>query len=429
MADPFGFNFTTGGSGTQPDNNRFARLSDIQRGMRQQVPNNPFRPASSMYSQGTNPNLSTVNGPSVTPRTTRFFSGLGGMRRAQQQQTRSHPSPNASTTHLRTQAQPMPMSYSPIAPPTGWDTEADGLHVPEAAVLPDSMPINHRTNTSETHSSNHSNNSTSNTSNLSSTRASDSTARRHRKHRRRHRHHHQQGWTRRHRSGTPPASQSRTHFLHKQPKGDNAALSVFVSALFLAATLATYLAIALSVKGLGQELHILFGLTLGGGAIFLAYSLFRLYRSRRRQARRAARRAVREKRQAESNFAPTVPIRVHMAVDEELAVAEPVHETPVAAAAEPATTVPPPAYGLWRSSVKVNPELLFWQRVDGPARKINVRQAAAATTAGNSTGERQGPRPPSYISDDGVSYVIGAQPRSTVNVRRPPEENHPAYRR
>jgi hypothetical protein len=41
-----------------------------------------------------------------------------------------------------------------------------------------------------------------------------------------------------HRSGTPPASRRR-HFLHDAPKGDNSALSVFVAAIFLAATLAT----------------------------------------------------------------------------------------------------------------------------------------------------------------------------------------------
>jgi hypothetical protein len=41
--------------------------------------------------------------------------------------------------------------------------------------------------------------------------------------------------------------------------------------------------------------------------------------------------------------------------------------------------------------------------------------------------ERQGPRPPSYISDDGVSYVVTAQPRSTVFLERPPDQNHPAY--
>lgn len=219
MTEAFGLNFTVpGGSGTHTDPSRFARLSDIQRGMRSHLPN-PFTATSSMYSQGTNPNLSTVNGPSITPRST----GLFGRR----EQTRSHPSPNASTAHLPMHSQPMPMSYSPLPPPSGWNNiGTNNIPQPTPAVLPDSRPVNERSNTSGTETS------------LESTSSTAAQERRRRKQRRNHRHHRQRGWVRSHRSGTPPASRRR-HFLHDAPKGDNSALSVFVAAIFLAATLAT----------------------------------------------------------------------------------------------------------------------------------------------------------------------------------------------
>ena len=78
------------------------------------------------------------------------------------------------------------------------------------------------------------------------------------------------------------------------------------------------------------------------------------------------------------------------------------------------------------SPQKVNPQLLYWQRVDMPigavptAKNLSRKHTAPVT--------KQGPRPPSYISDDGVSYVVGAEPRNVINLQRPPTEMHPAYR-
>ena len=55
----------------------------------------------------------------------------------------------------------------------------------------------------------------------------------------------------------------------------------------------------------------------------------------------------------------------------------------------------------------MNPNLVHWQRV-----------AASAESTPAETGYSDPPpvvnRPPSYISEDGVGYVIEAQPRSTV---------------
>ncbi|PHH87429.1 hypothetical protein CDD83_8885 [Cordyceps sp. RAO-2017] len=67
-----------------------------------------------------------------------------------------------------------------------------------------------------------------------------------------------------------------------------------------------------------------------------------------------------------------------------------------------AATAKPPAYGLWRESVRVDPNRLFWQRNDSPAEG----QARPET--------RTGPRPPSYASEDGVAYVMEARPRSVA---------------
>jgi hypothetical protein len=74
----------------------------------------------------------------------------------------------------------------------------------------------------------------------------------------------------------------------------------------------------------------------------------------------------------------------------------------------------------------------FKQRVD-PNRIFWQRNEAAALERQNSTERREGRpatanRPPSYISDDGIDYVLEAEPRSiapTVDVPLPP---HPSER-
>jgi hypothetical protein len=123
---------------------------------------------------------------------------------------------------------------------------------------------------------------------------------------------------------------------------------------------------------------------------------------------------------------------------------------------------PPPAYGLWRSSVRVDPNLLHWQRVDDATRgsaissvmqsrsgslsgpsalaaglaAASLRGSAVATSqpAPSSLQQQDGPRPPSYASEDGVSYIVEAAPRHTTNVRDSTmgggglSEIHPAWR-
>ncbi|KID94085.1 hypothetical protein MAJ_09958, partial [Metarhizium majus ARSEF 297] len=86
---------------------------------------------------------------------------------------------------------------------------------------------------------------------------------------------------------------------------------------------------------------------------------------------------------------PPKPIPVVLARDEEAAGIE-----------SEAAQSRPPAYGLWRESVRVDPNRLFWQRNEA-AEPVPRRPDTAA-----------GPRPPSYASDDGISYVVEARPRS-----------------
>ncbi|RYP93606.1 hypothetical protein DL770_000238 [Monosporascus sp. CRB-9-2] len=110
---------------------------------------------------------------------------------------------------------------------------------------------------------------------------------------------------------------------------------------------------------------------------------------------------------------PRRPIRVVLARDEEAAGRE----------AETAK-VKPPAYGAWRESVRVDPNRLYWQRIDG--HHHHHHQAPGSTSESSSdgppysetrpgsagTGTGLAARPPSYASDDGVSYVVEARPRS-----------------
>lgn len=145
-------------------------------------------------------------------------------------------------------------------------------------------------------------------------------------------------------------------------------------------------------------------------------------------------------------FNPVRPIRVHLARDEELGNAGDAEE--VEDESEPSeekkVAPPPPAYGLWRSSVRVDPNLLHWQRVENttssipPAHPGSRNGSVSSTTSGpvvrngSPTPPQQengGPRPPSYVSEDGVSYIMEAAPRSTVAASHTGVSDiHPAWR-
>lgn len=83
---------------------------------------------------------------------------------------------------------------------------------------------------------------------------------------------------------------------------------------------------------------------------------------------------------------PPQPIRVQLARDEEavLGVSE-------------MAKVQPPAYGLWRESVRVDPGRIFWQKNEEPSLHRLTRS--------DDDVEHEG-RPPSFVSDDGVAYAV-----------------------
>ncbi|CAK7206399.1 hypothetical protein SEUCBS139899_009191 [Sporothrix eucalyptigena] len=142
---------------------------------------------------------------------------------------------------------------------------------------------------------------------------------------------------------------------------------------------------------------------------------------------------------------PHQPIRVTLARDEEAAGIESV-----------TAKIQPPAYGLWRESVRVDPNRIYWQRNEdatassnssrtrdvssnssrsrGSGSGANMRGGAGSSEADSSehdnnrdrTRGRQSPRPPSYVSEDGVQYVVEAQPRSIAPTTEIPLPQHPA---
>jgi hypothetical protein len=128
-------------------------------------------------------------------------------------------------------------------------------------------------------------------------------------------------------------------------------------------------------------------------------------------------------------FQPIVPIRVHLARDEEAAAESEVEPQRDHDLEKDLIPPPPPAYGLWRSSVRVDPNLLHWQRVEA---QNNAESSAASSMAGSAIAQEpvlEGPRPPSYVSEDGVSYIVEAAPRSTVRESHSGVSDiHPAWR-
>jgi hypothetical protein len=68
----------------------------------------------------------------------------------------------------------------------------------------------------------------------------------------------------------------------------------------------------------------------------------------------------------DSLYAPRGPIRVHLTRDEQLKAKRLRHASDFSNAnsSQLSLTSPPPAYGAWRCSVRADPSLLHWHRVD-----------------------------------------------------------------
>ncbi|KAG8414507.1 hypothetical protein J3459_014667 [Metarhizium acridum] len=165
-------------------------------------------------------------------------------------------------------------------------------------------------------------------------------------------------------------------------------LTCFVSGMFLATLLAVYLGLALTNHIARGEVTIMIILVILSATLFFCYSVVRLCVMVSR-GDRTRRRRLPEMLGPGGYVVPPKPIPVVLARDEEAAGIE-----------SEAAQSRPPAYGLWRESVRVDPNRLFWQRNE--AAEGVPRRPDTAT----------GPRPPSYASDDGISYVVEARPRS-----------------
>ncbi|KAH8723160.1 hypothetical protein GQ44DRAFT_621067 [Phaeosphaeriaceae sp. PMI808] len=271
--------------------------------------------------------------------------------------------------------------------------------------------------------------------------ANEVNGRRHRRRHRRRKHRHQpraEHWVRR--RGETDA-QGPMLFVRGSPARGKM-IACVISGIFLLTVLAIYLAIALTNHDIGQEIHILFIMILLTITIFFCHSLIRLcmliLNPRTEQAR-----PFHPELMGTDGFQPIVPIRVHLARDEEAALENEVEgrsDSP-----DPEKDIippPPPAYGLWRSSVRVDPNLLHWQRVGDQDQSRENRASVFSSLSysqsrnGSVSGPlappaatTQGPRPPSYVSEDGVSYIVEAEPRSTVRQSHSGiSDIHPAWR-
>jgi hypothetical protein len=235
-------------------------------------------------------------------------------------------------------------------------------------------------------------------------------------------------------------------------------------------------------RKVGQEVHVLFILVILCTTIFFCHSLIRLCVLALHPPDETPRIPSMT---GPEGFRPVRPIPVTLARDEEMLLESEGKEIE-------GLKQPPPAYGLWRSSVRVDPNLLHWARADqvqaqglgitpshsrrsstspvsrrpslnplsnsrrpsdavpsvSNSRRPSLNQLSSSrrpsaspdpsisgtsiTTwpLGNNTnsddaathvhppptaGEsEQGPRPPSYVSEDGVNYVVEAVPRSVA---------------
>ncbi|KAI0857055.1 hypothetical protein F4860DRAFT_371117 [Xylaria cubensis] len=182
-------------------------------------------------------------------------------------------------------------------------------------------------------------------------------------------------------------------------------LRCFVSGLFLITMLAIYLSLSITKKINTSEFSILLILLILLTAVFFCHSLIMLclLTTRPQNRQGGSGNDLEANKYGHPGYAvPVQPIRVVLARDEEAAGIE-----------SEATKMNPPAYGLWRESVRVDPNRLYWQRTRSPP-------PSSPTSAPSSNGDSDGGhgthpalrRPPSYASDDGVDYVVDARPRS-----------------
>ncbi|MCJ1420802.1 hypothetical protein MMC32_007161 [Xylographa parallela] len=126
----------------------------------------------------------------------------------------------------------------------------------------------------------------------------------------------------------------------------------------------------------GQNFHIVLILFLLIFTVIFCHSLIRLcmLALQKKDARQTTRLSN------NGDYAhPEEPIQVVLARDEEMGLEDDRYDE------EKDLPPPPPAYGLWRGSVRIDPNLLRWQRAEAVPRLPAIPQ------------ERPANRPPSYV--------------------------------
>ncbi|RCI12134.1 hypothetical protein L249_0577 [Ophiocordyceps polyrhachis-furcata BCC 54312] len=163
--------------------------------------------------------------------------------------------------------------------------------------------------------------------------------------------------------------------------------SCVVSGIVFIVVLGVYVGLSVSNSIRQSELTIVVILIILAAGIFFCFCLIRLWLFVNRPERIDGRRAL-VPDLAHQYLVPPKPIPVVLAQDEEA----------VGIRGEAATSKPP-AYGRWMETVRVDPNRLFWQRNEESTEEAEPDA---------------GPRPPSYASENGVDYVLEAQPRSVA---------------
>ncbi|KAL8968157.1 MAG: hypothetical protein Q9197_005028 [Variospora fuerteventurae] len=174
-------------------------------------------------------------------------------------------------------------------------------------------------------------------------------------------------------------------------------IGLLVSGTLLVLLLTIYLSLAVSGSVSNSDFHvvmIVFTLVL---TMICCHFIIRLcmlcFQFRARTHRRTERdraRTMDEEAEVEEDYAqPDTPIPIILARDEELGL----HDDDASADSDSIRPVqhPPPAYGLWRSSVRANPDLIHWQRNDGSF----LRQCEGETP---DLAQHPAMRPPTYYS-------------------------------
>jgi hypothetical protein len=121
----------------------------------------------------------------------------------------------------------------------------------------------------------------------------------------------------------------------------------------------------------------------------------------RAHTRTRDRQRTRKPRAREPELIPEKPIPIHMTSDSPFG---PDLEAALPSGVQP----PPPVYGNFRTSMRINPDLVHW-------KEVQTREPSPLTPtydeAVNQVHQSMGYRPPSYLSESGATEVIETQRR------------------